>query len=88
MLDQFGLAEELGERPGPEPDLLGFFGTVRSGRIDDPFARVRTRSRIRADSDSGSTASTSRRARGLIGSPRGQLAQRQPEHLFHPDIVA
>ena len=86
MLDQFGLPEELRERPGPEPDFLGFFGTVRSGRIDDSFNRGRARTRsglgFRVHGQHLPPGA------GLIGSPRGQLAQRQPEHLFHPDIVA
>ena len=86
MLDQFGLPEELGERPRPEPDLLGSFGAVRNGGIDDRAARVVEP--VGLATRLASTASTSRRARGLTGSPRGQLAQRQPEHLFHPDIVA
>ncbi len=86
MLDQLRLPEELGQRAGPEPDLLELLGTVRRRRIDDPLARMPPSTESAAES--GSTARTSRRARGLTRSPAGQLAQREAEHLFHPDIVA
>ena len=103
VLDQLRLPQELRERPGPEPDLLGLLGAAQRRRIDHPTARTRValspggtggaggtgvREPVRRRHRLGSTARTSRRARGLTGSPRGQLAERQAEHLFHPDIVA
>ena len=87
MLDQLRLPEELGQRAGPEPDLLELLGTVRRRRIDDPLVRMPPATESAAEL-AGSTARTSRRARGLTRSPAGQLAQREAEHLFHPDIVA
>ena len=41
VLDQLRLPDELGQRPGPQPDLLGLFGTVGRRRIDHPAARTR-----------------------------------------------
>ena len=86
VLDQLWLPDELRERPGPQPDLLGLLGAAGRHRIDDP-ATISDgwptgsppcgRSAITAAAPapeprrgSGSTARTSRRARGLTGSPR------------------
>ena len=79
MLDQLGLAHELGQGARAEADLLELLVGVRGRGVDHP-GRIRLVS-IQVVGDREHLAP------GAPGSPRRQLAEGQAEHLFHADIV-